>query len=363
MRNKKSLAFVSHFAPNGDRSMEEFYLKFSEKLVKEGFDLVHFYSGEPSCNFKKKLSTLKIPYFIFPPVSDFRSAKKLSEIVRKFGSNVLFTSFYSVFCPYMWQIRVTSGVGAWVASDHTSGGIPETSALSRACKKIRGFFVSRLVDYVVCVSDFIRKRDIDGLFLNKDIVVTVHNGIDVKKYMPVKKENGSDVRIAFAGQLIPAKGVDNLLRAVADLPVKAKVVIAGSGPQRSELELLAAKLNLAPEWLGQIDWIPRLFAEADIAVFPSVWEEAFGLVVAEAMACGACVVASDRGGIPEVIGPAGAIFPAGDVQALKHTLEKLIVDKERRISLGNAARDRIVEKFTIETMVNGYHDVIIRVVK
>jgi len=120
---------------------------------------------------------------------------------------------------------------------------------------------------------------------------------------------------------------------------------------------------LTPEWLGRIDWVPRLFAEADIAVFPSTWAEAFGFVVAEAMACETCVVVSDVGGIPEVVGEDGIIVPTGDVSALQEALVKLIDDPLLRRRLGASARCRVLQKFTIEKMVEGYAAVIQDVVR
>ena len=119
------------------------------------------------------------------------------------------------------------------------------------------------------------------------------------------------------------------------------------------MEVLPGKV----EFLGQVEDVPALFRSADLAVFPSRWEEAFGLVVAEAMACGTPVVASDAGGIPEVIGRdsrVGLVFRNGDVEDLEREIRYLITDPEMRARMGQAARERAEREFSIGRMVEEY---------
>ena len=232
------------------------------------------------------------------------------------------------------------------------------NGLSDVLAKLRGAFVSSLVDKVIACSDYVRVRDIQGVYFTETKVQTVNNGIDVSRFVPGTIRNNNYITIAYAGQLIPEKGVAILLKAVAGLKTQPRLLIAGIGHQKADLELLAENLGLSPEWLGQIDWIPRLFAESDIAVFPSTWAEAFGFVVAEAMACETCVIASNVGGIPEVVGEEGIIVPAGDTNALREALVKLIIDPRLRRKLGAAGRRRVLDKYTINKMVEGYATVI-----
>src|SRR5205823_1714690 len=94
-----------------------------------------------------------------------------------------------------------------------------------------------------------------------------------------------------------------------------------------------------------------------VVVVPSDYGEAFGLVVAEAMACGGCLLASDDGGIPEVIGPnggAGLVFRRGDPGDLRAKLTELLADPARRARMRAAARDRAVRELSLARMVDGY---------
>ena len=352
--NNRTLAIVLDFVPDRDRSMEVFLLALSLNLKANGWTLVHCYTGEPGEYFRQRLIEMDIQYIVSPPILNSFVANKIGRKLKKFNVNVLLTAFYSAFSLPILQLRLISRVKHWILSDHTSGVLENRSYLYNLLAKIRGASVGLLIDKVITCSNYIRTRDIQGLYFAPEKVLTVHNGINTNRYFPIARTECDMITIAYAGQLIPEKGIATLLDAVAGLEGNIRLLIAGAGRQRSELELRARKLGLLPEWLGQIDWIPRLFAESDIAVFPSIWAEAFGLVVAEAMACEACVVASDVGGIPEVVGDAGIIVPVGDVVALRKALILLISDPTRRRLLAKAGRQRVIDRFSIDRMVEGY---------
>jgi glycosyltransferase involved in cell wall biosynthesis len=168
--------------------------------------------------------------------------------------------------------------------------------------------------------------------------------------------------IVFVGQLIPEKGVDLLIEAVRRISARSDqrlfLKVAGEGHLRSALERLAAEvLPGQVEFLGQVVDVPTLFRSADLAVFPSRWQEAFGFVVAEAMACGIPVIASDAGGIPEVVGHdgrAGLVFRNGDVDDLERQIRFLILDPKRRARMRKTARERVEQEFSIARMVEQY---------
>jgi glycosyltransferase involved in cell wall biosynthesis len=88
----------------------------------------------------------------------------------------------------------------------------------------------------------------------------------------------------------------------------------------------------------------QYYAEASIAVVPSVYE-GFGLPAGEAMACGVPVVSTDGGALPEVVGDAGIIVPVKNVEAMAKAIDELLRDPGRRETLGNAGRERILDKF------------------
>jgi glycosyltransferase involved in cell wall biosynthesis len=172
----------------------------------------------------------------------------------------------------------------------------------------------------------------------------------------------SRLTIGYVGRLVEEKGVHILLRAVAGLSSACaelsrstwRLRILGSGPQRSHLEGLAAKLGIA-ERVRFEDPIPSTqmpgyYSQLDALVLPSLtrpnWKEQFGRVLVEAMACGVPVVGSDSGEIPNVIGEAGLVFPEGDVQALQSKLSQLMADPALREELAQRGRKRVLDHYT-----------------
>jgi len=165
---------------------------------------------------------------------------------------------------------------------------------------------------------------------------------------------GEAFTIGFAGRLVPEKGVDILLRAVAQLPDTTRVHIAGSGPERNRLQRLALQLGLRErvtiDALISSTHMPDYYAQLDCLVLPSrtrpSWKEQFGRVLIEAMACGIPVIGSTCGELPNVIGDAGLTFPEEDVDALAARLRELMSNPALRETLAAQGRARVLERYT-----------------
>src|SRR5882762_2424579 len=160
--------------------------------------------------------------------------------------------------------------------------------------------------------------------------------------------------IGVVSRLVPHKGIDNLLQALATLRgAKWRLTIVGDGPERERLEALASELRLAARvrWTGGLpaEQVANLWPDLDVLVQPSVaapdWREANGQVLMEAMANEVAVLGSDSGVIPELIGDAGMVVPAGDTQALAAALEQLSNHAARR-TLAQAARARALRLYS-----------------
>jgi glycosyltransferase involved in cell wall biosynthesis len=185
----------------------------------------------------------------------------------------------------------------------------------------------------------------------------VFNGTDLRRFSP--GENGrADTQfgphmIFACRQLFPRKGIRFLLEAAAQLKPRfpdLKVVLAGDGFERPELARLAADLGIAQDvtflgWVPNTD-LPPYYRAAAVSVIPSL-EEGFGIPAAEAMGCEVAVVASDAGGLPEVVedGVTGLVVPRGDSSALAKAIGSLLQDPERRRVMGQAGRLRALRLF------------------
>lgn len=206
-------------------------------------------------------------------------------------------------------------------------------------------------DRVICVSEYLRgtmaARVPAALRGRLGVVV---NGVDVDLFTPEPLSHArGTLRVMFVGRVIPDKGVDVLVDAVARLDRDdMEVVVVGSQgfdrfAQLSDYERgLRARAGARVRFEPFVDreTLPQLLREQDVLVVPSRWPEPCGLTVGEGMASGLAVVASRSGGIPEVLGDVGILVPPGDVEALAAALADLADDPARRGRLGAAARAR-----------------------
>jgi glycosyltransferase involved in cell wall biosynthesis len=162
--------------------------------------------------------------------------------------------------------------------------------------------------------------------------------------------------LLFTGRMVPYKGIDVLLRSLQG--IEAVAILAGDGPRRTDWMALAAELGLRgrAQFPGEVaqDELLALYQACDVFVLPSITRaEAFGFVQVEAMVCGKPVVSTRvPSGVPWVNQheETGLTVPPGDADALREALRRLLLDGPLRARLGEAARRRVLETFTLEQM-------------
>ena len=176
-------------------------------------------------------------------------------------------------------------------------------------------------------------------------------GVDLQHFRPgPQRAPGLPLTLGTVKTLATTYGIDLLLEAFAGLrqrlpTLACRLLIVGDGPQRADLQSLAIRLGIADavHFAGPVPhWdVPGFLHQLDVYVAPSR-QESFGVAVVEAMACGLPVLVSDAGGLPEVVqhGSSGLVVRAGDVAALTHGLQRLVVDADLRSRLAAAARAR-----------------------
>lgn len=188
----------------------------------------------------------------------------------------------------------------------------------------------------------------------------IENSVDLERFRPPEVPRPTDGRtVVCVGRLTRQKGQDLLVRAVAQggLDVSVRLVGPGDPAEHEDLETLARELGIAErvELVGADDPVRHL-QEADLVVVPSRWE-GLPLVLLEAMACGAPVVASSAAGV-DALADAGVVVPLTEEDAFVETLAKamrdLLASPERRVELGCRARTRAEERYGRERMAEQY---------
>jgi glycosyltransferase involved in cell wall biosynthesis len=305
-----------------ERAYTRGYKLIVEPLRFNGKFHLHYYPG-----FARLLTRFK-PDLVHLDEEPYNLATwHAQRAAAQFGAKTLFFSWQNLQRRYPWPFRrfeadVLAGAAAAIAG----------SAAAAEVWRAKGF--------------------------DKPMPVIPQFGVDPDLFQPdpaarAQRPEGQFV-VGFAGRLVREKGVDVLLRAVAQLASSVVVRIAGAGPERVRLERLATELGLGDRvrfqsLLPSRD-MPAFLNTLDCLILPSrtipTWKEQFGRVLIEAMACGIPVLASDSGEPPNVIGQAGVIFPEGSSDLLARHLNSLLQQPEQRAQLGARGRARVLQGYT-----------------
>jgi glycogen(starch) synthase len=188
---------------------------------------------------------------------------------------------------------------------------------------------------------------------------TQRNEAPANRPSPLASDSKPDpARFAYVGRLVPEKGLDVLLRAAKLLKsedLRFQLLLIGDGPERANVEAQIASENLhdvarvtgflrGPALAEQMSLI-------DAVVMPSIWEETAGLAAIEQMMRGRLVIASDIGGLGEIVADAGLKFPAGDAGSLAARMKRVIQADPAILDLGEAAQKRAEALFRSDRML------------
>lgn len=202
-------------------------------------------------------------------------------------------------------------------------------------------------------------------------VTVVPPGVDVQRFVPLdpaaraaaRAELGfdrDDELVVGVSRLVPRKGFDTLLAAVAGLDPDVQVAIAGSGRDRERLDRLAAPLGARARLLGKVPDadLPALYGCADVFAmccrdrWRGLEAEGFGIVFVEAAACGVPAVAGRSGGAHEAVvdGVTGLVVDPHDVAEVRRALDRVLRDDALRARLGAAARERAATELSYDAL-------------
>lgn len=252
--------------------------------------------------------------------------------------------------------------------DHTSGPVPtavkKDPPVVSLLKSAADTVTMLRVEGIAGVSEYVSERNRRRFKLKADRVRTIYNGIDLARFvsreeffdLEPKQADGSPrpLTVAAVAHLIPQKGIDFLVRGVGlakDRSLRLRIV--GDGAQLGQLQRMASELGIADrvEFLGLRDDVNQIVGAADIFVHPAIWEEAFGLTIAEAMAAGRAVVATRIGGIPELVehGVSGLLVTPQSAEEIAAALDLLASNGGLRRQLGENARFKARKAFSLSS--------------
>ena len=303
---------------------------------------------------------------IQPSRWDPRALARLTRHLRSFSPDIMFAIDHHNALLWGGLASVVAGVPTRVLASHTTGRNDGRSTFRASDRFAMTFF-----DGVVALSD----RHAEFLSSQEGVpaakIEIIENGIDVTAFASrpgdLRGELGiaSDAPVmAIVAALRPEKAHDAVLRAAQRLlphHPHLRVLIAGDGPRRPDLEQLAIELNLDETviFAGERRDIPAVLNTADVVVLPShPAVETLPLAVMEAMAAGVPVVASAVGSVPDMIeaGENGFLIEPADVEQLSHNVDRLLRDAALRERIAAAARTTVASRYTAQRMAARYAD-------
>jgi glycosyltransferase involved in cell wall biosynthesis len=219
---------------------------------------------------------------------------------------------------------------------------------------------------VIAISEFV-KRQLVSAGVNEDNVVVRYLGVDTERFKPDPRARqewtkrfalGSDEMVlSTVSYLRPFKHPQVLVEACSELAkrnVRTRLFVAGDGDMLPSLKTLTEQLGIADRvcWLGNVAEPKTLLQASDVFLLASVGE-AFGLVLAEAMACGVPIVGSRSGSLPEVVDEprTGLLSTPLDATAFADAIERLAKDGTLRRKMGDQAAERVRTHFTVDVAV------------
>jgi len=197
-----------------------------------------------------------------------------------------------------------------------------------------------------------------GFFMDRAVVV--YNGIDVNRFKKIKEKNNKKIVIGMASRFDVIKGYDIFAKALNKLfkEFDIEVKIAGDGDKKIKNDFLNI-LEYDVELLGDISDIERFYNDIDILISAS-YMEGFSNSIAEAMACEVACVVTDVGDSKVIVGDTGIVVKPNEEELYKGIKTMLNLDYK---SLGKKARQRVIENFSIEKMINNTQKEILKCVE
>jgi glycosyltransferase involved in cell wall biosynthesis len=346
-----NLVVLADFTPRGERSLDLFFARMSVRIREAGWPVRMLFYAPPAQEFAREIESRGVEWGTAP----FPPSRDPARFWRVLGRDrpVVQTHFMSPFDPLLLLARATGRISRLQTVDHAGNLLSHKGPLLRAAERVRGVMARRLVDEAVGVSAFVARRLV-SLGLDPDRVKVVHNGVDAARFTARSEpRRPGPPRLAYAGRLHPEKGIHVLQRAFERLERRlpgVELFLAGEGPEQEQLAAWAR--GRAVRLLGTVRGLGPLFRDIDLLLAPTLVNESFGLSPAEAMCSEAAVVASDVGGLPEVVGDCGRLVPRGDADALADAVVELCTDLDACAELGRRGRERVLQRFTLDRTVD-----------
>lgn len=360
-----NIAFLLDSAPRTWSSQEDRHLAICQALAARGSSAVLVFASELPTSIEKRFTDGGVSIAIINySKGSAHYYKELKSLIEKNSIDCVHIIFFDYFRAIGWLSRL-GGIKS-IIYEMQNGGVFKATSWKRKLIHARNRIMTAPFVRIIAISEFIKGQLAEG-GVSKEKITVRHLGIDTERFKPDPSQRTKlaaefsiapdEIILATVSYLRPIKSPEIIVEAVgvlAERNVPVRLFVAGDGEMLEELKQLSSKLGVAERihWLGLVPDPLSLLQSSDLFLLATVGE-AFGLVLAESMACGVPVVGSRAGAIPEVVkdGETGLLVNPRDPVALADGIEKLGRDKLLRQQMSKAAIKHVQVNFTMDKTV------------
>lgn len=361
----KHLLSICDISPIRFGSFEEFLVALTIKLNKEGYEHTIVFREKPIKRVEDAFLNLNVDIKILRPSKCvFSRFIQISKLITKVRPNIVHFHFYPIYSiinylPFFFNITI-------VYTDHMGGGLKQKFLIRRLLRRIYYYLYSKLFGFgiakIICVSEFVKSKYPSEYGIKPVKMCVIYNGINVDRFRKKPNELNKNGKYDFNNQLVITsvglrydKGPHYLIKAAPLILQKvpnAIFVLVGDGECKSYLEKLIEdeKIKDHVVILGVLEDMTDLYNISSCVVVPSLCEEAFCFVAAEAMATEIPVVAFNSGAIKEVVFDRSQLVER-DYTLLSNKLSEVLMNTNFNHKL---LRDHIVNNFHLKKCIEQY---------
>ena len=353
-------------------AFEEYMIALTNELISQGNNVLIYFVSEVPETFKVHFGNAKL-FVLTPYCGHLNFYLTLAKNIFKYKPDILHYSFYPCYSLTTNIISKLCGAKHIIYSDRVSGDADYNIGIKKYATFIRNYISYALIDKVICVSNFVMDRNSRLPGINPKKLCCIHNGINIGRYNKHTKQESirnelgvgiDDFLIGTVATMADYKGIPYLIEAAHIISPKinnARFILVGEGEKLEGYKALVRSIGIKDSFrfLGLRNDVERILDALDVFVYPSTWSEAFGFAIAEAMIKSLPVIASDVGGIPELIeiGKTGFLVPKENSSKLAAAIETLYFDTPLRMRMGQKAAETARVKFGLDRMIREYLDV------
>lgn len=366
-----SIVFLLDSAPATWTSQEDRHFRLAQELVRRGVQPILVFARplRPEIESRLRSSGAHIEAIDYGE-GPLHYQRTLRRLVTRFSVTTAHILFFDYFSAVPWIARLC-GIRVVIYEMQNSGQVRARS-WKRWLLRLRTKIMTSPVRKVIAISEFVKQQLLAAGVPGRKIVVR-YLGVDTERFVPNRQAReqwaerfsirSDEVILSTVSYLRPFKNPQVLVAACKELrdrDVLVRLLVAGDGEMLPDLKALAKRLGVEDRvhWLGNVSDPRTLLQASDIFVLASVGE-AFGLVLAEAMACAVPVVGSRSGSLSEVVedGHTGLLASPLDAVSFAEAIGQLSQDRPRRREMAARAIDRVRTHFTVGITVERTMDI------